>query len=271
MSRIVSSTVVALLAAVSLAAGPATADSNVTTEAFLPAVNITGATGVFRTDVWIFNPEPTNDTEVSLYFTPAGVDGSQLEGIRLTPPLAPRESVSLTDIVRNYFGRTEAFGILNVVASNPVMVTSNTYNVAGATPGTYGQYSPGQPIHNALGFDDSIFGDLYVTGLTNDPVLRTNAVVMNPSGVLLEAGVQLVDWSGIVYGTRIYTVEPYSMTQLNDIFGAEFASFQPPAGGPFRLNMFVNLGNGAQILGYATVTDKRTGDPYLIPAQAMRR
>ncbi len=34
--------------------------------------------------------------------------------------------------------------------------------------------------------------------------------------------------------------------------------------------MYVNLDNGARILGYATVTDKRTGDPYLIPAQAMR-
>ena len=150
------------------------------------------------------------------------------------------------------------------------MVTSNTYNVAGATPGTYGQYSPGQPYRNALGFDDSVYGDLYVTGLTNDPNLRTNAVVMNPSEVELRAGVQLVDAMGTIYGTRVYTVKPFSLTQLNDIFGSEFASFQPPAGGPYRLNMFVNVGNGAKILGYATVTDKRTGDPFLIPAQAMK-
>lgn len=260
----------AFLAAVALAAAPAKADSIASNIAYLPAVNITGATGVFKTDVWIFNPETSLANDVDLYFTPAGVDGTNLDGIRINPPLAPRESVSLTDILKNYFGKTETFGLLEVRATYPVMVTSNTYNVAGATPGTYGQYSPGQPYRNALGFDDSVFGDLYVTGLTNDANLRTNAVVMNPTGVELTAGVQLVDAMGMIYGTRIYTVKPFSLTQLNDVFGSEFASFAPPAGGPWRLNMFVNVGNGAKILGYATVTDKRTGDPYLIPAQAMR-
>mgnify|MGYP000937873089 CR=1 FL=1 len=238
---------------------------------FLPAVNITGATGTWRTDVWIFNPETSLENDVTLNFTPAGVDGTNLEGIKITPPLAPRESVTLKDIVRTYFGRTEAYGLLEVRGKYNLLVTSNTYNVAGPqAPGTFGQYSPGQPYRSSLGFDDSVFGDLYVTGLTNDSNLRTNAVVMNPSEVSLEAGVELVDATGIVYGRRIYTVPPYSMFQLNDVFGAEFASFGPPAGGPYRLNMFVNLGNGARILGYATVTDKRTGDPYLVPAQAMR-
>jgi hypothetical protein len=269
MSRIAPLLAAATLAA-ALGAPTAVADSIATTNAYLPAVNITGATGVFRTDVWIFNPEPTLENEVELYFTPAGVDGSNLEGIRITPPLAPRESVSLTDIVRNYFGRIETFGLLEVSSQYPVLVTSNTYNVSGALAGTYGQYSPGQPYRSALGFDDSVFGDLYVTGLTNDPNLRTNAVVINPTNLELEAGVQLVDANGIIYGTRIVFVKPYSLHQLNDVFGSEFAAFKPPAGGPYRLNMFVNLGNGARILGYATVTDKRTGDPYLIPAQAMR-
>ena len=69
---------------------------------------------------------------------------------------------------------------------------------------------------------------------------------MNPSELTLEAGVQLVDAMGNhLRGTRIYTVKPYSLTQLNDVFGSEFASFRPPAGGPYRLNMFVNLDNGA--------------------------
>ncbi|MBK8598635.1 MAG: hypothetical protein IPN83_24315 [Holophagales bacterium] len=270
MSRNVSTLATAFLVFAALGGAPATADTIASTDSYLPAVNITGATGRFRTDVWIFNPETSQDNVVDLYFTPAGVDGTNLDGIRITPPLAPRESVSLTDIVKNYFGKTETFGLLEIRATYPVMVTSNTYNVAGATPGTYGQYSPGQPYRNALGFDDSVYGDLYVTGLTNDPNLRTNAVVMNPSEVELRAGVQLVDAMGTIYGTRVLTVKPFSLTQLNDVFGSEFATFQPPAGGPYRLNMFVDLGNGAKILGYATVTDKRTGDPYLIPAQAMK-
>ena len=270
MSRIAPNLVAGLLAAVTIVAAPSRADTIASTDTFLPAVNITGATGTWRTDVWIFNPETSLENDVTLYFTPAGVDGTNLEGIRITPPLAPRESVNLADIVKNYFKRTEAYGVLEVRGKYNLLVTSNTYNVAGAQAGTYGQYSPGQPYRSSLGFDDSVFGDLYVTGLTNDANLRTNAVVMNPSEVSLEAGVELVDATGIVYGRRIYNVPPYSMVQLNDVFGAEFASFGPPAGGPYRLNMFVNRDNGARVLGYATVTDKRTGDPFLIPAQAMR-
>lgn len=270
MSRTATTVAATILAVVALGATPVAADTIATTSAFLPAVNIVGATGTFITDVWVFNPEPSLENDVTLYFTPAGVDGSNLEGLRIDPPLAPRESVALKDILKNYFGVTKTYGLLEVRGKYPIMVTSNTYNVAGAVAGTYGQYSPGQPDRNALGFEDSIFGNLYINGLTNDSVLRTNAVVMNPTGKRLEAGVQLVDAAGTVYGTRTYDVEPYSLRQLDDVFGAEFRSFNPPAGGPWRLNVFVNLDNGARILGYATVTDKRTGDPYLIPAEAMR-
>ena len=269
MSRNVSTLAAALLAVAALGVTPVSADSIASTVSYLPVVDIEGATGVWRTDVWIFNPETSLENEVDLYFTPAGVDGTNLEGIRIKPALAPRESVTLADILFEYFGKTKTYGLLEIRATYAVMVTSNTYNIA-RPPGTFGQYSPGQPFRNALGFDDSVFGDLYVTGLTNDANLQSNAVVMNPSELTLEAGVQLVDAMGIIYGTRVYTVKPYSLTQLNDVFGSEFASFRPPVGGPYRLNMFVNLGNGAKILGYATVTDKRTGDPYLIPAQAMR-
>ncbi len=253
-------------------------DSIVTSDAFLPAVHINGASGVYRTDVWIFNPDPTYRATVDLYYAEADTDGTFAKGIEITPDLDPRESVTLADIVVQYFGKTSSYGLVQVsgtrsgapAVAQPLIVTSNTYNVAGAVPGTYGQFSPGQPSRNALGFDDSIFGDLYVTGLVNDPEHRTNAVVMNPTGTNLEAGVQLVDSVGNVYKTVIVTVPPYSMHQLNDIFYQDFASSGPPEGGPWRLNVYVNLSNGAKVLCYATVTDLRTGDPYLITGQAAR-
>ncbi len=253
-------------------------DSIVTSDAFLPAVHINGASGVYRTDVWIFNPDPTYRARVDLYYAEADTDGTSVNGIEITPDLEPRESVTLADIVAGYFGKTSSYGLLQVSGTRSgqpgtpqaLIVTSNTYNVAGAVPGTYGQFSPGQPSRNALGFDDSIFGDLYVTGLVNDPEHRTNAVVMNPTGTGLEAGVQLVDSVGNVYKTVIVTVPPYSLHQLNDIFYQDFASSAPLQGGPWRLNVYVNLSNGAKVLCYATVTDLRTGDPYLITGQAAR-
>ncbi len=251
-------------------------DSIVTADAFLPAVHIDGASGVYRTDVWIFNPDPAFAATVTLYYTEADTDGTSTPGTAIAPDLAPRESVTLSDIVSQVFGRTSSYGLLHVSASRsgspptgqPVIVTSNTYNVAGAVAGTYGQFSPGQALRNALGFDNSIFGDLYVTGLVNDSNHRTNAVVMNPGAIPLEAGVQLVDSVGNPYKTVVVTVPPYSLHQLNDIFNQDFASSSPPQGGPWRLNVFVNLSNGATVLCYATVTDLRTGDPYLIPGQA---
>jgi hypothetical protein len=134
-------------------------------------------------------------------------------------------------------------------------------------PGTYGQFSPGQPLRNSVAFDNSILGDLYITGIPNDANHRTNAVVMNPTGVSLEAGVSLVDWNGLPYKTVLVNVPPYSLHQLNDIFHAAFASALPPEGGPWRLTVFVNFSNGARALCYATVTDLRTGDPYLLTGQ----
>jgi len=248
--------------------------SIVTQDAFLPAVHLVGATGVFRTDVSIFNPQQTN-VAVDLYFTPADTDGSSLPGLSISGGLNARETVTLVDILGDpgFFNRTNAYGILEVRSTGgAVIVTSNTYNIAGAVPGTYGQFSPGQPIEDSLGFDDSDAGDLYLPGLPFDADHRVNAVVINPSGVTLEAGVQLVDAVGNVLGKKTYTVPPYSMHQLNDILGAEFAQFGPtPGAAPYRLNAFVNLGNGAKILAYATVTDKRTGDPYLITGLAQIR
>jgi len=256
------------------ASGRTALDSIVTNDAFLPVVHIVGASGVYRSDVSIFNPDPSSAAVVDLYYTEADTDGtgSGSVALRITPDLAPRESVTLSDIVGNplYYNRASSYGLLEVRGSVPLIVTSNTYNVAGALAGTYGQFSPGQASRNALGFDDSIYGDLYVTGLVNDPNHRTNAVVMNPTGTPLEAGVQLVDSVGNVYKTVLTDVPPYSLHQLNDIFYQDFASSSPPQGGPWRLNVYVNLGNGAKVLCYATLTDLRTGDPYLIPGQAAR-
>ncbi len=263
-----------LLAAAAFAIGPeiaARADSIASKSTFLPAVHVTGASGVYRTDVSIFNPDPVSSVQVVLYYTPAGIDGTNLNGLRITPDLRPRESVSLEDIVVAYLGYPDGFGLLEIQGSDPLIVTSNTYNVGGALAGTYGQFSPGQPERKALGFDDSVFGDLYVTGLKNDPNFRTNLAIMNPTGVSLEAGVQLVGPAGgDPWAGRAYRLPPYSIVQINDLFEKEFVAAGAPRGGPYRLTVFVNLSNGARVLCYASVTDLRTGDPYLITGEPIR-
>ena len=268
-----SSLLAAILFGGCLLRGPvASADTISSTDSFLPVVHINGASGVFRTDVTIFNPDPSLAAVVDLYYTEADRDGTMSPSYRIPGNLGPRASVTLPDIVLWTFGFASSYGLLEIRSSPtlPVHVTSNTYNVAGAVPGTYGQFSPGQPLRNSVGFDNSILGDLYLTGIPNDPSHRTNAVVMNPTGVALEAGVNLVDWDGNLYKNVLVTVPPFSLHQLNDIFHVDFASAVPPEGGPWRLTVFVNLSNGARALCYATVTDLATGDPYLLTGQLAR-
>src|ERR1035437_6336610 len=250
----------ALLLALALSPAVAAADTISSTDSFLPAVHISGASGVFRTDVTIFNPDPAVAAVVDLYYTEADVDGTVSPSFRIPGNLGPRASVTLPDIVLSTFGFGSSYGLLEIRSTPtlPVHVTSNTYNVAGAVPGTYGQFSPGQPLRNAVGFDDSILGDLYLTGIPNAGSHRTNAVVMNPTGVALEAGVNLVDWDGNLYKNVLVNVPPFSLHQLNDIFHVAFASASPPEGGPWRLTVFVNSSNGARALCYATVTDLNT-------------
>ncbi len=78
---------------------------------------------------------------------------------------------------------------------------------------------------------------------------------------------QLVDSIGRVLAQRAYSVAPYSIRQINDLFGKEFVAAGIPPGGPYRLTVFVNLPNAARLLCYASVSDLRTGDPYLIPGE----
>ena len=276
------------LALAALAAAPAAAtDSIATTSAWLPAEHVASAIGDSRTDVEIFNPDPERAAEVTLFFTPAGVDGTSLPGLRITPDLRPRESVTLTDVVVNTLGYAEGFGVLEVRSgvSTPILVTSVSYNEirwADPTPilvtsrpysvgrrfGITSQFSPAQPERKAVGFDDSVFGDLYLIGLRSDPNYQTNLALINPTGVDLEAGVQLVAaGGGDPYVSRAYTVPPYSIRPVNDLFEKEFVASGAPRGGPYRLNVFVNVANGARVLCYASVLDRRTGDSYLIPGE----
>lgn len=263
----------AILFGAFLLGGPAaSADTISSTDSFLPGVHVNGASGVYRTDVTIFNPDPLMAEVVDIFYGEADRDGTARPVYRLPGGLGPLASVTLSDIVLSTFGLGSSYGLLEIKSSSgtPVQVTSNTYNVAGAVPGTYGQFSPGQPFRNAVGFDNSIAGDLYVTGIPNDGNHRTNAVVMNPTGIPLEAGVRLWDASGVPYKVVLVSVPPWSLHQLNDIFNGDFASASPPPGGPWRLSVFVNAPNGARALCYATVTDLRTGDPYLLTGQLAR-
>jgi len=255
-------------AAITLAASPLAADSLSTTDGFLPVVHITGATGTYTTDVTVFNPG-TAASQVTLYFTPADTDGTSSPGFKLTPNLGANETVTISDVLTTAFSTT-GYGLLEVLSTQPIIVTSNTINVAAnCTGGTFGQFSPVQPGRNAVGFGSGASYGLYVAGIRNDADHRTNAVIMNPTSATLHATMELSTNAGVKVGQVTADVPPFSLHQFNDVFGAVFASLNPPTGAAWRLTFRVNTAGSALLLAYVTITDKRSGDPYLVTASAM--
>lgn len=268
----------ALLAVVSLAAAPgARGDSIASADGFFPGVHLVGGSGTWRTDAHFFNPSSTRTADVELSWVRAEAGPSDLPKTTRFQ-LLPRAARTLADVLcdpQSGFSVCDSWGLLRYHASDvsgplDLLVTSNTYNVAGkVVPGTFGQYSPAQPARKAVALADGGAGELHVTGLPSDAsTWVVNAAVMNASGVLLEAGVTLVDGTGQTYGTRVVRVPPLSVVQLGDVFGSAFVAFGPfdPALAPYRLVVFVNSGEG-RALAYASITDRRTGDPWLVPGE----
>ena len=69
----------AILFGACLVGGPrATADTISSTESFLPAVHVIGATGVYRTDITIFNPDPALAAAIDISYGEADRDGHVL-------------------------------------------------------------------------------------------------------------------------------------------------------------------------------------------------
>jgi hypothetical protein len=280
--RLVSSSTLRWIAVFVLAglgsASSLSADSIAASRSYVPLVHTRGDTGEWRTDLSFFNPEPERTVTVDVLYAPEDTDGTNASGSRFTLP--PRTSYTFKDVLCNAeikFNYCAGFGVADIHAFDPagevsILVTSNTYNIAGGR-GTYGQFVPALAARKALGYSESVFGDLYCPGLPFGSNIRVNAAVINPTEFTLSAMVWLTDRTGAKLPLEFpVSVKPYSMNQVNDIYGAIFASAGPfdPDKAPYRLTFFVKQNNGARILAYATVTDTDTGDPYLITAEPMR-
>ncbi|MCK6682998.1 MAG: hypothetical protein L6R30_11350 [Thermoanaerobaculia bacterium] len=257
---------------------PLTADTIASSRSFVPLVHTKGASGEWRTDLTLFNPEPERAATVDLLYTPAGSDGTNAQGKRFE--LLPRMSVTFKDVLCNNeikFDYCSGYGLADIHSYDrngdlSILVTSNTYNI-GSGAGTFGQFVPAFPARKALGFSNSVFGDLYCPGLPYGANIIVNAAVLNASAFPLTATVLLTDRFGVKVAKEVtLEVLPYSMEQLNNIYDVVFASAGPFSAekAPYRLTFFVSKNNGARILAYATVTDTDTGDPYLITAEPMR-
>jgi hypothetical protein len=218
------------------------------------ASRASGAQGSqWRTDLGILNPG-TQAAAVQVRFHASG--GVQPSSINV----APGQQAILVDVV----GQIPASGSagLEVVASQPVVVSSRTYNqvATGAAcfpGGTLGQNYDAFTSSRALQQGQVAF----LTQLVENSAARTNIALTNTGSTAAQVAVVLFDGGGSQLGQYTVNLNPGEYKQENRPFFTK-AGLNSLAAGYARLT--VVLGSG--VIASASVVDNQTNDPTTMPA-----
>ena len=176
--------------------------------------------------------------------------------------------LALPDILGSKFSVTADSGALRFEvanlsvppASNPIIVTSRTYN--NASSGTFGQFIPGIPAELAFGTSDGTAATgQQMIGLLTDADYRSNVGVVNVSKTdSATVTVELRARSGELLGSNTEVFPPWTHKQYNRIFDVLGI---PPSN---NARVIVRVGDGTgRALSYASIVDNRTGDPIYLP------
>lgn len=241
---------------------------------FITAGRVAGIGGaLFRTDLWLFNPDATSSATVTLVFHPAVANGAPAAVPISSSPilLAPRETRFLADATLQTVPAGDGVvGALEWRSSAPVMGAGRIYTY---TPtGTYGFFVPAIPQPESQtaksDADDSVHV-LEIFGLNSgDANFRTNLDVTNTSGVTLPVQIRVIDptTSEIIGGTRRYSVAPGSLLRLGQIL----VTVGAPLKDGLRITVAVTEGTSVSsggVLAAATTLDNRTSDAFAFVGQ----
>jgi hypothetical protein len=231
------------------------------------------AGGLFRTDVWLFNPDDTAFATVTLVFHPQVQAGQPAPAeIRSAPiSLAPRETRVLPDATLSTVPAGDgAVGALEWEASLPVLVSARIYTAAPA--GSFGYFLPGIPTSESLPAkqspqDSTNILQIYGTN-SGDTNFRTNLDIVNTSPVSVVVEVRVIDpVNATIYGgTQSYSVAPQSLLRLLNVLGAPAV----PAVAGLRITVAVAAGTSLPsggVLAVATTLDNRTNDAFAFVGQ----
>jgi hypothetical protein len=242
---------------------------------FITAGRVQGQFGaLFRTDLWLFNPDSAAAVTLTLTFHPAVADGAPAAAPISSPPitLAARETKFFPDVTLATVPAGDgAVGALRWQSSGPILGAGRIYTAAAG--GTYGFFLPAIPITESLPRKTAA-GDtvnvLQIFGLNAaDPNFRTNLDVTNSSDVALPIEVRVIDpvTSEIYGGTRNYTIAARSLLRL----GAILATVGAPAVPGLRITVAVKetapAFSSGGVIAAAYTLDNRTQDAYAFVGQ----
>jgi PKD repeat protein len=219
----------------------------------IPAVGrLPGANGTFwRSDVTLFNPNPTITQTITLRYRAAGADNRNAPSRQYT--VAGWRTMVLADVL-SAFGLTSGSGALEVTwnSGTAPVVTSRTYTTVDGG-GTYGQ-----SIDPVAAFR----ADAFVPGLRSDFAFRSNVGFVNDADVTTGVTVLLLDANGQTLATAFVQLAPKSMTQSS--VAALFPNVDAASLGFFTLQAHDDSG---QMFAYGSIVDNASGDPVFFAGQ----
>ncbi|HEX4440707.1 MAG TPA: hypothetical protein VH854_11595 [Thermoanaerobaculia bacterium] len=266
---------IAASAVLLLASSARAAYSPATTNGWLiTSGRVAGVGGsLFRTDVWLFNPDVSATVTATLVFHPAVSTGQPAAAPVSSAPitLAPRETRFLADVTLSTVPVGDGVvGALEWQSSAVLMGAARIYTF---TPtGTFGFFLPALPQSESLtarASADDVVNVLQIYGTNSgDASFRTNLDVTNTSAQPVPVEVRVIDpvTAEIYGGTQSYVVAPGSLLRL----GAVFAAVGAPLVDGLRITIAVPEGTAigaGGILAAAYTLDNRTQDAFAFVGQ----
>ena len=229
---------------------------------------------LFRTDVWLFNPDTAATVTVTLTLDPAVGDGAAPAAPVSSAPitLAPRETKFFPDVTLVTVPAGDGVvGALRWQSSAPILGAGRIYTAAPA--GTFGFFVPAIPLAESLtrktGATDAV-NVLQIFGLTSgDANFRTNLDVTNTSGIALPVEVRVIDpvTAEIYGGTRTYTVAAGSLLRLGPILATVGAPQIPGLRITVAVKETAPAFSAGGLLAAAYTLDNRTQDAFAFVGQ----
>ncbi|HHQ47369.1 MAG TPA: VCBS repeat-containing protein, partial [Acidobacteria bacterium] len=190
------------------------------------------------------------DAGIEAYFLEKDTDNSNVAGESFF--IQAGSSMMLDDVLSGLFRKSGTSGAIFICASQPLMVSSRTYN--NAASGTFGQHIGGVPVLHGIVPEDTA----YIFQLTRNDDFRTNIGFANALPSQLDVEVTLYDAQGTELKKVPVTVPPYGFLQKTDILGSDVAD----AYAKLRATS-----DEARYFAYASIIDNHTGDPTFVTPQ----
>lgn len=228
---------------------------------------------LFRTDLWLFNPDTSNAVTATLTFHGQVATGGPASAPISSAPivLAARETRFFADVTLSTVPAGDGqVGALEWNSSGNLMGGARVYTTA--PTGTFGFFVPAIPITESMGAKvtpaDSA-NVLQAYGVNSgDANFRVSLDVANTSSVAIPVEVRVIDpVNQTIYGgTQNFSVAAKSLLRV----GAILQTVGAPAIAGLRITVAVKEGTtlaSGGVLAVATTLDNRTNDGFAFVGQ----